>query len=217
MNQSARKTEENQNFLETGQVLNEDHGFFSVKTDYGPVLARQAASCLVKPQTGDLVLTWFDAKGSAFILSVLETADSNQETELVFDRQVNLKVRGAGLAITADRDITLAAEGELAGASSSVSIHAENGRAVVDNLSFLGRVFEGRLGRINLIAKAVDHLFNRLTQRLKNTTRYVEENEEIQTGSTRYLVEDSLTMQSKNAMHQAEEIITLNGEQIHMG
>jgi hypothetical protein len=63
----------------------------------------------------------------------------------------------------------------------------------------------------------VDHIFDRLTQRLKNHTRYVEDQEEVQTGSSRYLVEDLLTVQTKNTLHQAEEIITLNGEQIHLG
>ena len=41
--------------------------------------------------------------------------------------------------------------------------------------------------------------------------------EEVQSGSTRYLVEDTLTMQAKNADHTAEEIVRINAEQVHLG
>ena len=35
-------------------------------------------------------------------------------------------------------------------------------------------------------------------------------------GMVRYLVEENLTMHSKNAMHVAEELVSINAEQIHL-
>jgi len=45
----------------------------------------------------------------------------------------------------------------------------------------------------------------------------LKDHEEVQTGSTRYLVDTNLTMHSKNAMHVAEEIVTINAGQVHLG
>jgi len=67
------------------------------------------------------------------------------------------------------------------------------------------------------VADTVDTVYRRLTERLINAVRFVKEDEEVQTGSTRYLVEDTLTMHSKNAVHMAEEIVTINAEQVHLG
>jgi hypothetical protein len=66
------------------------------------------------------------------------------------------------------------------------------------------------------VAGRAENIFHRLTERLTNTFRYVTEHEEVQTGSTRYLVEETLTMHSKNAMHMAEEMVSINAEQIHL-
>ena len=63
----------------------------------------------------------------------------------------------------------------------------------------------------------MDQTVRRLTQRLQDSFRFVKDHDETQAGSTRYLVEDTLTMNAKNAVHMAEEIVTINAEQVHLG
>ena len=67
------------------------------------------------------------------------------------------------------------------------------------------------------VAETVENIFCRLTQRLENAFCYVKEHEEVQAGSSRRLVEDTMTVHSKNAIHMAEEVIKLNAGQVHLG
>ena len=70
--------------------------------------------------------------------------------------------------------------------------------------------------RLEALADVVDNIFTSLTQRLVNSARYVEEHEEIQTGSTRLLVEDALHAQARHIDQTAEEIIRITSKEIHL-
>ncbi|RLG68848.1 MAG: hypothetical protein DRO11_08520, partial [Methanobacteriota archaeon] len=80
-----------------------------------------------------------------------------------------------------------------------------------------GKIFNLQVKHIKTVSATVENVCKRLTQRLKDSFRFVKDLEEVQTGSTRYLVEDTLNMHSKNTVLMSEEIVTINGEQIHLG
>lgn len=84
-------------------------------------------------------------------------------------------------------------------------------------MAYLGRKFTGRARSIHIAAQNVENTFRRLTQRLKDAFRFVEDQEEVQSGSSRHVVEDTLTMHAKNAVHMAEEVVTVNAKQVHLG
>jgi len=218
MENLAKKIEQPQPCLEYGQVIAGEDGRFIVQTAYGPIQASMAVSCLVQPRAGDSILLSTDGEGDCFILSVLKRGESEDvKNELVFDGQVDLYVKNGGLKITSERDMSLASRENLAFVSKKISAHADKGEAVIERMSFIGKVLQGQVKRIKIVANTVENTFRRLTQRLQDSFRFVKDYEEVQTGSTRYLVEDTLTMHSKNAVHMAEEIVTINAEQVHLG
>lgn len=217
MNNAFEKPEPLQPFLEYGTVLFWEGRLFSVQTSWGMIDAEQAVGCLVKPETGDIVLLSTDASGTSFILSVLRRTDLEKETDLVFEGQVNLRVKDGGLSLASDETLNFASDEEVTCTSRKISIGADEGTATISKFSFFGTFFESQIQRIKHVADTVDTVYNRLNERLINTFRFVKEEEEIQTGSTRYLVEDTLTMHSKNALHMSEEIVSINAEQIHLG
>ncbi len=196
--------------MEYGRVIGVEDRSSIVHTSSGPIRAEQAVGCLVKPEPGDTVLLAVAGSGQDYILSVLEREDGNDAaTDIEFQGKVNLRVNGGALSMSSDEEITWA--------SPRISMHANRAEAVFEKFSFVGRVFKGQVKRIHIVAKAVENTYRRLTQRLRDSIRYVEDHEEIQSGSTRYLVEDTLTMQAKNADHLAEEIVRINAEQVHLG
>jgi len=218
MQNLAKETEHPQPCIEYGRILAEGERVYTVLTLFGDVVSEQAVSCLVKPRKGDTVLLSMDTTGNCFILSVLKReACEKTTTELVFNGQVNMHIKDGGLSLTSDKDMNLASREGLAFASQEISIHAEKGKAAIERLSFVGKIFKSQVKQIKAVAHSVENIFHRLTQRLENTFRFVEDHEEIQSRSTRYLVEDTLTMHSKNAVHMAEEIVTINAEQVHLG
>jgi hypothetical protein len=218
MHQLADRNEQALPWLEYGEVADESGAAFTVRTSFGPVKACAAAGCLVRPRAGDRVLISTDGEGETYVLSVLQRARGLEgRTRLEFDGDVDIHSKNGSLSLTADRDVTVASEDRLALASRKLSVHAGVGEAVIERLSLTGRMLRSRIRRIRTVAGSVEQTARRLTQRLQDAFRYVEDHEEVQCGNARYLVEDTLTMQSQNAVHMAEEVVTINAEQVHLG
>jgi len=196
--------------LQYGSVLKSDSAPIRVATDTAAFQAGVAASCLVRPEPGDKVLVSIDELGGAYVLAVLERARHRRRpTCLVFDGEVRLQVRNGGLAVAADQAVTLAA-GE-------VELDAHAGKMRIGALSFAGKIVETQVENVKLVANALSSVIRRTVQRVTSSYRYVEEHDEIQSSSTRMLVDGTLTMQTKNTMHTAEGHIKIDAEQIHLG
>jgi len=204
-----KKKEYVQPYLEYGMVT-EAEDMLHIETVTGSYPARKAASCLMKPRCGDSVLAAFDGEGNCFILTVLIRDDGcGQGSEIVIEGDASLHVRRGGLTISADDEVSVVSE--------KLSITAGTGNATFGECSFLGKNLSAQFASIRTVAGKVENIFQELTEKLIDAFRFVKDHEEVQTGSTRYLVEDNLTMHSKNAMHVAEEIVTINAGQVHLG
>jgi hypothetical protein len=210
MQQRLLKTKEyTQPYLEYGMVTEEDE-LLRVETSLGSYPALKAASCLIRPRQGDSVLAAFDEEGNCFILSVLmQNQAPGQVNEIVLEGDASLHIRKGGLTISADDEVSVVSE--------KISLAARTGNAAFEECSFLGKVLSSQFESIKTVAGKVENIFQELTEKLIDAFRFVKDHEEIQTGSTRYLVEENLTMHSKNAMHVAEEIVTINAGQVHLG
>ena len=218
MENRARNIVTDRPFLEYGEVTGEDRGTYRVLTGAVPCPALPAFGCVVKPEKGDRVLLSTDASGRTWILSVLERPGGEARGKtFLFDGPVTMTVRNGGLRMSADNGLSMASDREITLAAQRVGIDAKEGEARIETMSFLGSVFQGRVETIRIVAHAVDSIIRRAVQRLTSSYRYVEEHEEIQSASTRMLVDGTLTMQTKNTMHTAEGHVKIDAEQIHLG
>ena len=215
MDNLARKKDYEEPFMAYGRVTGENGRWFEAVTEFGAVRAVRAAGCLLRPAVGDEVLLSAHVSGRCYVLSVLERAEG-KTAELDFDGQVNLNVRGGGLAVHSEMDVSVVSEAGTAVACQDISVHARQGDVVMDRVSFVGRAVDCQVDRIFAAARSVEQTFRTLTQRLKNVFRYVEEHEEVQTNTTRYLVEDLLAMHTKNTDLTSEEVVKVMAEQIHL-
>lgn len=201
-----------------GTIEAREESLYTLSTPYGIVRCETAVGCLVRPRQGDTVLLSMDEEGTSYILSVLKRpAGAPGGAELAFEGQVELRVNGGSMSIAADGNVSVAAGHALGLASQKLTAHAVNGEVAVGRLSFIGRRVVSRVKKISLVARTVEHTVGRLTQRLKDSFRFVRDQEEVQAGSARYLADDTLTMQAKNAVHMAEEIVSINAQQVHLG
>jgi hypothetical protein len=204
--------------LEYGLVAGSAGEGFIIVSAGGRYEASQAVSCLVRPEPGDKVLLSFTATGRGYILSVLERPGGKPAPiNITLDGPVDLDIRQGGLSIAAAENISLAAGRKLSLAALEVGIDASRGAARIGELSFFGRLFQSQVETVKHIADTLDTIVRRAVQRLTSSYRYVAEHEEIQSASTRMLVEGTLTMQTQNTMHTAEGHIKIDAEQIHLG
>jgi len=218
MDNLAQKNQYAQPVLEYGVVASAREKTLLVFTDMGCQEAIAAAGCIIKPEKGDIVILSVDGTGKSYILSVLERTDSlHQETTLQFDGQVHLNVRGGGLRLTTDEALSFASREKMILASPQIEVDANEGTVSIEKMSFIGKIFQAQIEKIKIVADTIDSIYRRAVQRLTSSYRYIEEHEEIQSASTRMLVDGTLTMQTKNTMHIAEGHIKIDAEQIHLG
>jgi hypothetical protein len=200
--------EQIQPYLEYGKVTKEGKTPM-VETPSGFYDAVVAASCILRPGLDDQVLISLDDERVCYILAVLKRGPlRGTENDLYFEGNVSLHSEGGTLSLSSSEEVSLA--------SGRLSMTAKTGEAVFEELSVTGSSLTSRMGAIQSIAGNVEHIFHRFTERLVDAFRFVKDHEEIQTGSTRYVVEENLTMHSKNAMHVAEELVSINAEQINL-
>lgn len=181
---------------------------YSLSTDFGALRGKKAVSCLVRPEPGDEVLLAVDEAGGCRILAVLDRLDADKPTNLTLHGDVRLATDNGSLTLAAAEGVHLASE--------DFSLHAARGSVAVQELKVTGEVLESRLGVIRVAAAFCEQTFKELRQRLGACLRLVSGHEEVQTGSSRQLVENTLTVQCKNSVHTAEETVKIDGETIHL-
>lgn len=204
--------------LEYGRIRCSAGGRFTVDTALSEIKATRAASCLMEPRPGDAVIVFIDVSGRNFVLAVLERSpEGDPSTDLRFDGPVNVHIEKGDLTLTSEGSMTLAPQGVLSCVSDRMKIHAEDCSAKVNRFQYTGRLLQIQVKCLKMVAVFADQIFRRLTQRLESSFRFVKGQDELQAGSSRVLVEDLMTMHAKNSLIVAEENVTVNAEQIHLG
>ena len=217
MRQASQNLEHPQPALEYGTITSiEEQGSCMVAVSFGVIEARKAAGCLLQPTVEDLVLVSVDINGVGYILTVLERSNKTALSELVTPGDCVVHCQAGSLELRADHGLSISAHDQIELAGDDISIHANQAEACISKVSLVGRVLHTQVKRITTVAKSIEQSLKRLTQRMENSERFVEDHEEIQTGSTRYLVEETFTTHAANTLNVSEELHTMHAEQIHM-
>ncbi|SMF09557.1 DUF3540 domain-containing protein [Desulfovibrio gilichinskyi] len=207
MDNLARKHEQVAPQLEYGQILSEgDH--LKVSTSFGEVEAKCAVSCLVRPEKGDSVLLSLDGLGGAWVLSVLTRA-GDTPTSLELEGDSVLRIKGGSLSVVSDEELNCI--------SGKAALHAAKVDISADSVSLTSRLFVSNVEKVKRVAVTIDEISQEFTRRVKNYFRFTKEHEDCQAESRRQLVDETMTIHSKNTIIVSEEHVKIDGELIHMG
>ena len=215
MESAARQLRYREPGLTEGIVTGCDGSIFQALVDGQAWPAKRAIACLLEPLAGDRVLLYTDVQSQGFILSILERrgtgpASISLEGDLEVKTQGAFSVMGAkGVDISSGSDISLVSGG--------LKIKALIGDVVIEKLSFVGAFFEGHLQRVKLVAESLDTILDRLYQRLKRSYRIIEESDHVRAGSIDLRAEGTVHVRGENTVLTAQELVKIDGEQIHVG
>lgn len=180
----------------------------------GSVIARRALSCLVEPEPGDRVLVAAAAGGEQhFVLAVLER-DSTRPVELTVEQALVLRSKSSSVELNAPRICLTSAETELA--SAKLSITAAKAEVVTHALHWLAARAELDVGRGRLVAQVAESVVDRLSQTFGRVYRKIEEFEHVRAKRIDQEAE-LMNLRGKNALVTAEQLVKLDGEQVHLG
>lgn len=213
---TAKKYEKENPYLDYGLILDEGPALI-VRTSSGDFEAQKAVSCLIEPRPGDQVLVSMDSSAVCHVIAVLTRPDEEAGADLHFSGDVRMRIERGSLQLLADKDLNLAARDNMSLASESLDVNTNQANAHIEKLSFVGEFINIQAKRLKTVADVCEQFLSSLTQRLKSSFRSVEEHDESQAGSARYLVDGTMTVNVKNSVHIAEEDVKIDADQIHLG
>ncbi|MEW6262380.1 MAG: DUF3540 domain-containing protein [Thermodesulfobacteriota bacterium] len=192
--------------LANGRVMDREGGRFHVLTEAGVVLAvKKADGCLLEPEINDLVLITHGGRAGGFILSVLM-----KEGDL---SRITLK----GQARLEAEEFTLAADRKTAIEAPDIQIEGLRGRlnflSFALNTGHMSAVIE----KAEIVARNAHLLLNRLTERLNNCFRWVENLDQLKAGRISRMVKERFSLKARQALIRADEQVTVDADQIHLG
>ncbi|SNR89532.1 Protein of unknown function [Humidesulfovibrio mexicanus] len=204
--------------LEPCRVLAGGEGFAVVDAPLGALSCRLAASCLLRPEPGDLVLAALPESGAApYVLSVLERAEPDSQAVLDLPSGARVSAPQGSVHIEAAEGIALSTPGELAAQAARMSFAAGSVRWLADAFSYVGKTLELIATRFTETAQERDTQAGTWTQRLGDSFRRVEELDETQAGAVRTLARDTALLHGRVTYVQAEEFVKADGQEVHLG
>lgn len=98
-----------------------------------------------------------------------------------------------------------------------IGITAQRGDIHVEDSSYIGKKFVGRMGHAKLIVGKIETLANDIIEKAKSVYRTVEGLTQLKTGRMRTMVDASYHLKAKKAFLKAEEDFKVKAEKIHLG
>lgn len=187
-----------------------------VHTDSAVYRASRAASCLLEPCVGDKVLLVTDTEGADYVLAVLERADAQGAT-LSLPANTDIRAANGRLNVMARDGVSLQSPGEIGLQGGKLKVQALQGDVTIQDLSLVGDAWRSCVDRVKTVGKTFDSILERCHQRVSRSYRQVDELDQVKARQIDYQADTSLQLHAKYTLMTADELVKVDGEQIHLG
>jgi hypothetical protein len=216
MRNLARKLESKAVWQDVGAVTSREGPTFVVRGQEGTYRASRAVSCLVEPEIGDRVLVSAVGDDEAYVLAVLRR-DADEAPTIAVDGDLRVRLASGRFEIAAQEGVVLASGKDVSVVSDEVRVNARTGHVVVEQLAMIGARVRAEIDGLKIAAKTIDQVAERVLQRVKRAYRFVEEAEQVRAETLDYAADKSLSLRGENALVTAQELVKVDGSQIHVG
>jgi hypothetical protein len=217
MRNLAKKQEYRQEvFQELATVVGIAGRTVAVRTEAGELELQRAASCLLQPAAGDLVLIAVTPAGQGFVLAVLERLEGTPST-ITLDGNLDIKLPNGRLGFAAQEGVSVASGKDVSVVSGAVQVRAVEGNVALQSFTFLSTLFRAELEKAKVLGASLDTLFERLSQRVKRSYRVVEESDQLRAERIDHVAKGTMSLRGANTLITAEELVKVDGAQIHLG
>jgi hypothetical protein len=161
--------------------------------------ARQAFSCVVAVQVGDVVAAFLDAQRQCWVMAVLERSGAQ---DVVLQSQGKLELSAPTVSANARELLQLAAP--------QVRLSCEQADAMGERLNLVG-------GTVKAIGAALSTLFDRVHHHSKQYMRSTEGLDRTQAGHMELQARQLLQIHGEHTLVEGEQLVKARGAQIHFG
>lgn len=195
----------------------ESNGYYTLRTDQGDIYkAKQAISCLIQPTLSDRTLIETQINGESYITTILERS-GNVTPQIKIEGGLQLKVEGGSLQLVSEQGIELTTLKSICMTSEQFDLRADEGNIYLARLSYLGQYLMTQVEKINVLGGVMNCVIDRITQKLKSSHRIVDGMEYVRSRHMDYQASHTMQLHGKNTLLTAEELVKLDGDQIHLG
>jgi len=202
---------------ESGTVTNRKGDELTVELGSGVVAAKRAFSCLVEPLEGDRVLVAVEASSRAYVLAVLERTREGAKTTLRVEGDLEIRAPMGACSIAAQEGVRIASPGEVSLTSADLTVNTLRGKVVMEKLAFVGQWVQGELGKLRVLAESVDSVVTRVSERVTRSYRTVDEIDQVKAHQMDYTAKEQIRMHAKNTIVTSDNLVKVDGDQIHFG
>ncbi len=199
-----------------GEVIALEGSRCIVRCDDGSLVADRAVSCLVEPRVRDRVLVASAGEREHYVLAVLRRT-GDEGIDLSAPGDLRVKLANGRLDVEVEQGVAITSRAEVAIASKELEVHGAVARFAVERLSVLGAKLEAHLGDLRAVAGGVDAVFERIVSRVKHSQRFVEETDRLDAGEIEMSATGTLSVAAHDAVVTAEQLVKIDGEQVHVG
>lgn len=214
---AARKINPSLVTEESGTITHRKGDELTVELGSGVVAARRAFSCLVEPVEGDRVLVAVETSGKAYVLAVLERMSEGAKTTLRVKGDLEIQAPLGTCSIAAQEGVRVTSPGEVSLTSGELRVNALRGKVVMEKLAFVGQWVQGEFGKLKVLAESVDSVVTRVSERVTRSYRTVEELDQVKAHQMDYMAEEQIRMHAKNTIVTSDNLVKVDGDQIHFG
>jgi hypothetical protein len=181
-----------------------------------PHEAMVAFSCLVRPETNDIVMCSRHGSGIYYILGILERPDSNSMT-LDFAGDTKLQIRSGSLSMFSNDSVSLMAANKINCISDRV-IHKSR-EAIVDynDVTAQGKNLQASFANIRIFSQLMSTMAKQVIDRFKSYIRHSEDFDQVKTAQMTREVAGLYSMDSRHTIMVSKKDTKIDGERIHMG
>jgi len=216
MSNLARKLETQDVFQIMGKIVRVEEGRFLVRTGRGDMRASRATSCLIAPKLDDFVLLAGAPSGAAFVIAVLER-EEGAGAEISCEGDIEIKSTGGSVRVASKDGIDLVSQREVSVLAEGVRIAATKGSVLLDNLSYIGSLVRAEIGKVKHEGGILERTLERVSEKVKRSFRRVEELDQVKAERIDYSAKQVMSLRAENAIVTAEQLVKMDGEQIHLG
>jgi hypothetical protein len=199
-----------------GTALSCDSNTILVSMDQGVFTAKRALSCLVDPEEKDRVLVAGVPGADLFVIAVLDSPETRPMT-LSIQGECSVKVSDGILKITAQEGINVISPKTLAMDAADISMNASRCRLVIGTLNYIGSRLSAYSEKIMIVGAVFDSIMERVAQRFKRSYRVIEEVDYLRSDTIEYRADKNLSLRGQNALIDADDLVRIDGDQIHLG
>ena len=187
-------------------VILESSTYKLLLADGSMVDGLKAQSCLVIPETDDLVLVSSIAgDNQVFILHILSRSTRSQKLDL----GENASLNATNLSISAQTKIMLEAP--------EVNLSGIRGSSTFLHSSVISNKLELKAKKASIIIHSVERVLHTLTEKLVNSFRRIEGIEQTKAQRINMQIDDRISIKSRHAAIITEEEVSIDGKKIHIG